>query len=95
MPQEWLYKATTAVASLADTRDLATIDGFLCKAHFESGDIGLSDWLAAYGVVVIRMQSWRRRTAAGGGVRKQFRRPRDPATLVATSLIWEPVAEHG
>ena len=34
---EWLYKATTAIASLDETRTFAVDDGFLCKAHYESG----------------------------------------------------------
>jgi hypothetical protein len=37
MTQQWLYKATNAIASLDQTRALAVEDGFLCKAHFEAG----------------------------------------------------------
>jgi len=39
MAQEWLYKATTTIAPFEDTRNLAVVDGFLCKAHFESGGV--------------------------------------------------------
>jgi hypothetical protein len=34
---QWVYKATDEIASLEETRALADVDGFLCKAHYESG----------------------------------------------------------